>query len=95
MTIGSGLSLACDKDAHKVCGGNGCRCECHTRKPVTRERPPHCGDKPSDHVKQPWEKIGRCVYCACGARLYDGELPPNEVGRLAVAHFLEGAANEL
>lgn len=22
-----------------------------------------------------WEQVGRCVYCGCGARLYQGTLP--------------------
>lgn len=22
-----------------------------------------------------WKQVGRCVYCSCGDRLYDGKLP--------------------
>lgn len=23
----------------------------------------------------PWKQVGRCVYCACGARIYSGRIP--------------------
>lgn len=26
----------------------------------------------------PWEKHGPCVYCPCGARLYEGSLPADQ-----------------
>lgn len=26
----------------------------------------------------PWEKHGPCVYCPCGARLYEGTLPADQ-----------------
>jgi histone acetyltransferase (RNA polymerase elongator complex component) len=32
-----------------------------------------------DHADHgPWEKHGPCVYCPCGARLYQGTLPTDQ-----------------
>ena len=34
------------------------------------------------HLDHPqWKQVGRCVYCGCGDRLYNGKLPKTEAER--------------
>jgi len=35
-----------------------------------------------------WSQIGPCVYCKCGQRLYNGDIPEDEEGRKEMATFL-------
>jgi hypothetical protein len=32
------------------------------------------------HEHHTWKQVGRCVYCECGVRLYQGHLPINRRG---------------
>ena len=36
----------------------------------------------------PWRQVGRCVYCSCDARLYQGQLPKGQAEGMAILHAL-------
>jgi hypothetical protein len=49
-------------------------------------------DEPTyaDHGKHGrWEKVGRCIYCPCGMRLYQGSPPDTEAEQVEFGEVMD------
>lgn len=44
-----------------------------------------------EHAEQhwPWEKVGRCVYCGCGLRFGQGDMPKTQEQAIEFAQAMD------
>lgn len=66
------VTTVCMIGNHARCGGWYCVCDCHDDDQVDDTELVDHGE----HDAEGWTQVGPCIYCSCGERFGQGELPP-------------------